>query len=113
MQLADKKCTPCEGGTEPLSIEQARKLGEQIPGWEIDDKHIEKTFTFENFAQAMEFANKIAKIAEEENHHPELHISWGKVRVELYTHKIGGLSENDFVLAAKINRLITSEESEC
>jgi 4a-hydroxytetrahydrobiopterin dehydratase len=109
MQLADKKCTPCEGGTKPLSIEQARKLGEQILGWKIDDKHIEKTFKFENFAQAMEFANKIAKIAEEENHHPELHVSWGKVRVELYTHKIGGLSENDFVLAAKIERLVTSE----
>lgn len=108
MQLAEKKCIPCEGGVEPLSIEQARKLGEQILGWEIDDKHIEKTFAFADFAQAMEFANKIARIAEEENHHPELHISWGKVRVELSTHKIGGLSENDFILAAKIDKLIES-----
>ncbi len=108
MQLLGKKCTPCEGETKPLSMEQVRKLGEQIPDWKIEDKHIEKTFTFADFAQAIDFANKIAKVAEEENHHPELHISWGKVRVELYTHKIGGLSENDFILAAKIDKLFGS-----
>ncbi len=91
---------------EPLKPAEAAKLGEQTPGWEIADKSIERTFKFKNFVEAMDFANRITHIAEEENHHPDLHISWGKVRVELSTHSVGGLSVNDFAVAAKINKLL-------
>lgn len=108
-QLAEKKCEACAGGVEPIRPEEARKLGEQIPGWEIYDKSIEKTFKFANFMEAMAFANKITEIAEDQNHHPDLHISWGKVRVDLSTHSIGGLSMNDFIVAAKINELEKTE----
>ena len=106
MALAERKCTACEGGVEPLSDDQARKMLRETPGWEIVDNRIERTFKFANFVEAMGFANEITRIAEEENHHPDLHISWGKVKVDLSTHKIGGLSENDFTLAAKIDRIL-------
>lgn len=104
-QLADKRCVPCEGGTPPLSRERAEDLRKQTPDWEIVDNRIERTFKFPDFVQAMDFANRITQIAEDENHHPDLHISWGKVRVELSTRAAGGLTENDFILAAKIDRL--------
>ncbi len=111
MELAQQKCKPCEGGVTPLSRDEAEKLREQTPGWEIkDDSTIEKTIKFPNFVEAMKFANRITKLAEEENHHPNLHISWGKMRIELTTHAIGGLSINDFILAAKIDKL--QEENE-
>jgi len=103
MNLADQKC---ESGVDPLKPEEAAKLGEQTPGWEIAEKSIERTFKFKNFVEAMRFANRITAIAEEENHHPDLHISWGKVIVELSTHSVDGLSINDFIVAAKINRLM-------
>lgn len=103
MQLSEKKCVSCEGGVSPLADEQILDLLAQTPGWQISENHIERTFRFANFVEAMKFANRIAEIAEAENHHPDLHISWGKVHVELSTHSIGGLSANDFILAAKIN----------
>lgn len=105
MRLEEQKCVPCEGGIEPLKRDEAENLLKQTPGWEIKDNKIEKTLKFPNFVEAMKFANRITNIAEEENHHPVLHISWGKMRIELSTHAIGGLSINDFVLAAKINQL--------
>jgi 4a-hydroxytetrahydrobiopterin dehydratase len=105
MALADKKCVACEGGVKPLSEEESRKMLAETLGWEIVDNQITRTFKFANFVEAMDFANKITTIAEEENHHPDLHISWGKVKVDLSTHKVGGLTENDFILAAKINKL--------
>ncbi len=109
-ELADQRCVSCETGTEPLGRQDAQELGKQIPCWEIKEKSIERTFKFSNFVEAMKFANRITKIAEEENHHPDLHISWGKTRVELSTHKIGGLSRNDFILAAKIDKLFEKYE---
>ncbi len=110
MELTQKTCVACEGGVEPLTPEQARELGSQIPDWTIEDKAIRRTFEFKDFMQAMDFANGIARIAEEQNHHPDLHISWGKVGVELSTHKIGGLSENDFIMAAKIDGLLRESQ---
>ncbi len=105
MGLADQKCAACEGITGKLSAEEINKHLRQTPGWElVHDNMIQRSFAFANFVHAMDFANEIAKIAEQENHHPELHISWGKVRVELTTHSVGGLSTNDFIEAAKINR---------
>lgn len=99
---------PCEGGVEALSPQAASELRKELhTDWMlVDDAHLlVREFRFEDFARAMDFANKIARIAEEENHHPNLNISWGSVGVELSTHAIHGLSENDFVLAAKIDTL--------
>lgn len=108
MALADKTCIPCEGGVPPLIPEEAHKLmGELAEGWMlIDDAHLlTKSFVFPDFKSALAFANRVGDIAEAEGHHPDLAISWGSVVVELMTHAIGGLSENDFIVAAKIDRL--------
>lgn len=105
MALADQKCIPCKGDVSPLQQVEIDNLKKEIPDWEIAGDHIEKTFEFSNFVEAMKFANRITIIAQEEDHHPDLHISWGKVRVELTTHAINGLSTNDFIVAAKINKL--------
>ena len=106
--LIQKKCKPCEGGVEPLSIAQAEELRKQTPEWQITQNpmKIERTFVFKNFAQALQFVNKGGQIAESEDHHPDLNLhSYKKVTVTLWTHAIGGLSENDFIVAAKIDAL--------
>ena len=107
MDLANKRCTPCERGTPPLTRQQAEELLKDVAGWSLssDGKSVTKMFAFKNYVQAMDFANKITPIAEAEGHHPDLSIQWGKVRVELTTHSIEGLSENDFILAAKIGKI--------
>lgn len=105
MSLADKKCIPCEGGTPPLKSEEINKYLVELEGdWKVsDNKKISRTFVFKNFKDAIAFVNKVAKIAEEESHHPDIRIyTYKKVDIELSTHAIGGLSENDFILAAKI-----------
>ncbi len=106
--LSKKKCVPCEGNTPPLTPEAAAQLQKQLDGeWMIvDNTHLlTKHFTFKNFKQTMEFVNKVAAVAESEGHHPDLTVSYGGVTVELMTHAVGGLSENDFILAAKIDAL--------
>jgi len=104
--LLSKKCVPCEGGTPPLTAEDVRGLLAQVPGWEsIGGQKIEKSFKFRDFKAAMEFVNKVAGLAEQEGHHPDIHIHYNRVRLELWTHAIGGLSENDFIAAAKINAI--------
>ncbi len=105
--LTQKKCLPCEGGMLPLSPEEGLKLLDQVPGWSFGDgsKSIICEYKFKDFKEAMIFVHKIADLAEEEGHHPDIHIFYNKVRLELITHAIGGLSENDFILAAKINTL--------
>ena len=107
MDLAQNRCKPCESGMPPATKEEAEKLIQRVVGWKLsgDGKHISKEFKFENFLEAMGFANKITAIAEEEGHHPDLSIGWGRVGVELTTHAIKGLSENDFILAAKIEKI--------
>jgi len=107
MTLKDQKCVPCEGGAMPLTIPEAETLMKDVHDWELTDgaKKIEKKFTFKNFAQALAFANKVGEIAEAEGHHPDLVVKWGSVGVELSTHAIGGLSVNDFILAAKIDTI--------
>jgi len=107
MDLATKKCVPCESGMPPATKEEAEKLVQRVDGWKLsgDGKHVSKEFKFKNFLEAMGFANKITAIAEEEGHHPDLSIGWGRVGIELTTHAIKGLSENDFILAAKIDKL--------
>ncbi len=104
--LEDKKCVPCEVGGIPLVKSEIEDYLKDLKGWNnIDDKKIQKEYKFKNFVHAMEFANKITEIAEEEGHHPTLTISWGRVVVNLYTNKINGLHENDFIMAAKIDKI--------
>lgn len=107
MDLAEKKCVPCEGGTVPLARTEAETMLAQLTGWMLwpDGKTISKSIKFKDFKSAFAFATKVAVLAEEEGHHPDLLISWGRVEIELSTHSIGGLSENDFILAAKINAI--------
>ena len=105
MDLNQKKCKPCEGNMPPLTKEQANELLKQIPGWEIKNGHVFRQFKFKNFRESIAFVNKVAKIAEQEQHHPDITIHYNKVSIELWTHKINGLSENDFILAAKINKI--------
>ena len=106
-RLVQKHCVPCEGGALPLMRDESAKLLAETPGWTIaqDGLSLSREFTFKNYVLAMEFANTITPIAEAEGHHPDLAIGWGKVIVTLTTHAIGGLSENDFILAAKINNI--------
>jgi 4a-hydroxytetrahydrobiopterin dehydratase len=106
--LAKKRCIPCEEGGEPLTPAQAEGLLSELhDDWMVvDDAHmLVREFRFKNFAEALAFANKVGAVAEEENHHPDLTVGWGRVGVELSTHAIHGLSENDFVLAAKIDEI--------
>jgi len=104
-QLSKKKCVPCEGYERPMSKEEAeRRLG-AIQGWSLKEGLIEKEYKFKNFNEALEFVNEVGKIAEEEGHHPEILLGWGKAKIMLWTHAIKGLSENDFILAAKIDKI--------
>jgi len=104
--LTGKVCVACEGGTPPLSREEAEKLMEELNGWTLSDdtKFISKEFTFKNFAEALTFTNAVGEIAEKEGHHPDISLSWGKVGIVLTTHAIKGLSENDYILAAKVDQ---------
>ncbi len=106
MDLVEKRCKPCEGGTPPLSKEEAKKLHKEIPKWKLEEKRISRHFEFKNFSEAMNFVNKVADIAEEECHHPDIKIFYNKVDIDLWTHAVNGLSENDFIVAAKIDELI-------
>lgn len=106
-ELSQKKCVPCEGGQPPIPKERAKEIAKQLQGWTVsgDGRWISKEFKFPDFKNAMHFAGKVGDIAEQEQHHPDLQISWGKTVVELTTHAIDGLSENDFIIAAKIDAL--------
>ena len=102
--LADKVCEPCRTGTPPLSAERSAALVNEITGWSVvDNHHIEKTFRFRDFAEALRFVNAVGATAEAQGHHPEIALSWGKARVTIWTHKAGGLTESDFILAARID----------
>ena len=110
MSLADNKCIPCRGGIPPLSSEVAQSLLQQLDeGWSLNSAgHLERVYSFGNFNGAMTLANAVAEIADDENHHPDLYVAWGKCRVEIWTHKISGLTESDFYFAAKVDRAVTT-----
>lgn len=105
--LSQKKCTPCKGGAAPLKGASLTELQKQLGGgWNvIDEHHLEKSYAFKNFKEALAFTNAVGAIAEEEGHHPDVLLSYGKVKITLWTHKAGGLTESDFILAAKIDAL--------
>ena len=104
--LSEKQCVPCEGRIEKLRPEQASELHVEIPEWAlVDHHHLHRQFVFDDFAAALAFTNQVGALAEEEFHHPEITLTWGRVDLRIWTHAIGGLSENDFILAAKCDRL--------
>ncbi len=106
MSLSDKTCVPCRGGVPTLSIEECEKLLKEVNGWTHEDgKKILKSYKFNDFMSAMNLANKVAAVSEEENHHPDLLVRWGELKIEIWTHKVNGLTENDFILAAKIDSI--------
>lgn len=106
-KLVDKRCVPCRGGVEPLQPDAIQTYRQQVsPAWQIvDNHHLEREYTFADFRQALDFVNKVGGLAESQNHHPDIGLSWGKVKITLWTHKINGLHENDFIVAAKIDQL--------
>ena len=110
MSLADNECIPCRGGVPSVEPGKAKELLEQLAqGWAFNsDGHLERAYSFKNFAEALDFVNKVGSIAEEQGHHPDLYLAWGKCKVEIWTHKIQGLTESDFFFAAKADRVYSS-----
>lgn len=105
--LAAKQCVPCKGGIPPMPDEEIKQLLPQVPDWILEEGKLVRHFTFTNFKEAVAFTNKVADLAEAEGHHPDIFIhDWKHVKIILYTHKIGGLHENDFILASKIDKLL-------
>ncbi len=104
--LADKQCVPCRGGVPPLEEGKVNELLAQLDGWAVEKgHHLTRSLSFGDFKTALSFVNKVGDVAEEQGHHPDIHLAWGMVKVETWTHKIDGLTESDFILAAKIDRL--------
>jgi 4a-hydroxytetrahydrobiopterin dehydratase len=106
--LASKSCVPCRGGVPPLSRKNAEALLVQTPGWQLEEEgtRLKRAFEFRDFVEAMRFVNRVADVAESQGHHPDIAIHWNRVELTLWTHKIGGLHENDFILAARIADLL-------
>ncbi len=105
-ELADKQCVPCKGGVPPLRGNELAKLQADLPQWTVtNEHHLHREFRFPDFKQALEFVNRVGEIAEKQGHHPDILLKWGKVEITLWTHKIDGLTESDFIMAAKIEKL--------
>jgi 4a-hydroxytetrahydrobiopterin dehydratase len=111
--LADQVCVPCRGGVPPLTASEIAPLKAQLDeGWTVPgDKRLERTYRVKNFAAALAFANRVGAIAEEQQHHPDLYVAWGRVRVEIWTHKIDGLTPSDFYFAAKCDRAFAEQQA--
>lgn len=108
-QLADKTCIPCRGGVPPLKGEELEKLHRCVPDWTVtNEHHLRREYRFPDFKQALDFVNRVGALAEEQGHHPDILLAWGKAGITLWTHKIDGLTESDFIMAAKIDRLSRS-----
>ena len=108
MDLIKKHCVPCGSGVRPFAKKKIEKYLNNVGAWELKKGHLWRTFTFVEFLPAMDFVNKVAKLAEQEGHHPDFHIHYNIIELEVWTHAINGLSENDFILAAKINKLFSN-----
>jgi len=104
--LASKNCVPCKGGVPPLAGQELESLARQVPEWKVvEGHHITRAFKFRNFVEALAFVNKVGALAEQQRHHPDIFLAWGKAEVTTWTHSINGLTESDFILAAKIDQL--------
>lgn len=111
MDLTKKKCVPCEGNTPPLTNDEITEYQKEIsPDWKVADNKISKEFLFVNYKHTMDFVRRVADLAEEEGHHPDMHVYYARVVIDLSTHAIKGLSENDFIMAAKIDRIMVPSE---
>jgi len=107
-RLTEKHCVPCEVGTQPFDVETINGLLPMVPNWKLEDQtRIKRSFKFKDFAESMRFINEVAKLAEAEGHHPDIFVSYNYVRITLMTHNVGGLSENDFIMAAKIDEILS------
>ncbi len=105
--LASKTCVPCRGGTPPLKGEKLDDLRQQVPEWEVvEEHHLRRRFRFKNFREALDFVNRVGELAEEQGHHPDVSFGWGYAEITVFTHKIDGLTESDFIFAAKTNTLL-------
>lgn len=105
-ELAGKQCVPCRGGVPPLRGEEIAKLQAQLDGWEVvNEHHLRKEYKFEDFKETQTFVNRVGELAEEQGHHPDICFGWGRAEITIWTHKIDGLTESDFILAAKIDQL--------
>jgi 4a-hydroxytetrahydrobiopterin dehydratase len=104
--LADKKCVPCRGGVAPIKGRELQGLLKVVPRWNaVNEHHLTREFKFPDFVQALDFVNRVGAVAEEQGHHPDILLTWGKAAITIWTHKIDGLTESDFIMAAKIDRL--------
>lgn len=106
MDLSKKRCVPCEGGIPKLGPDQVAPLSAQVPGWKVEGEKLRRQFTFGDFREAMAFLDKVADLAEDEGHHPDFCVHYNRVDMSVWTHAIDGLSENDFILAAKVDQLL-------
>lgn len=106
MKLFEERCGPVEAGQRPMLPDEIQKFSGGVPQWIVTDKSLERDFKFKDFRQALEFVNKVAELSEAEDHHPDISIAYNKVRITFSTHKIGGISKNDFIMAAKVDRII-------
>jgi 4a-hydroxytetrahydrobiopterin dehydratase len=108
--LASKDCVPCKGGVPPLKGAELHSFSHQLPNWNVvNEHHITRTFTFPDFKEALDFVNRVVAVAEYQGHHPDILLTWGKVEITLWTHKVDGLTESDFIMAAKIDQLHRTE----
>jgi 4a-hydroxytetrahydrobiopterin dehydratase len=105
-ELASKTCVPCKGGVPPLQGAELAALASQVPEWNVvDGHHLERNFKFPDFVKALAFVNRVGETAEQQGHHPDIFLAWGKAGVKLWTHAVNGLTESDFIMAAKISKL--------
>ena len=105
-ELAKRDCIPCRGGVPPLQGEEIERLLPELQGWSVvSNHHLNKVYKFADFRDAMAFVNRVSEVAEEQGHHPDICFGWGRADITIWTHKIDGLTESDFILAAKIDRL--------
>jgi 4a-hydroxytetrahydrobiopterin dehydratase len=110
--LAEKQCVPCEGGVPPLKGDDLARMARELNGdWQVVAEHqLEKEYKFDNFRKALDFTNKVGELAESQGHHPDIYLAWGKVKLTIWTHMVDGLTESDFVLAAKADKLLKTSK---
>ena len=105
-ELASQTCVPCRGGVPPLKGEELRQILQEVPQWKaVNEHHVTRAFTFPDFKQALAFVNRVGEVAEQQGHHPDILLTWGKAEITMWTHKIDGLTRSDLIMAAKIDQL--------